>query len=175
MEWLHITSNFGVQYCICNSEGKEKNAMTQLQIVDSEWVKLKLQKQQPNKILNSLLFLVFAFPHSLILNTTKMGLVSQDALNQLQALMDQGLPFITSSLSFFIFLSPLFLSFLFSFFFIELFLSDSATWGGATAENVSGDHFSYTPSHLILTFHFFLLLGCMLVDPDLSPVFDLCQ
>jgi len=56
-------------------------------------VKLKLHTNPtPRKTKSSVFFKVLAFSFAVFL--IKMGIVSQDALNQLQALIDQGLLFI---------------------------------------------------------------------------------
>jgi len=74
-------------------------------------VKLKLHTNPtPRKTKSSVFFKVLAFSFAVFL--IKMGIVSQDALNQLQALIDQGLLFIIL----FFFLSP----FLFIYFFKKL-------------------------------------------------------
>lgn len=129
---------------------------------------------------SSFLCWAFASLHSLT-NTKKMSLVvSEDALNKLQALMDQGLTFITSSLSFF-HLSLFFFSLsplsLFFFPFIELFLSNDASWGGVTAQNFSGDHFGYSfpyDFNILIFFFCFCFLDVCLFSTSAWSLFFVC-
>ena len=78
---------------------------------------------------------------------------------------------------FFFSLSPLSLFF---FPFIELFLSNDASWGGVTAQNFSGDHFGYSFPYdfniLIFFFCFCFLDVCLFSTSACWPwsLFFLC-